>query len=204
MIVSRLGGQAAPRTGHVSSELRLIRIPGFERLSRFFAAVSRDPSSRFPSLHLLHQVSQFQFTESTRSLPMFFSSSISRWKSNRVARLRKMAPRGEQGNPFSFPYVCVCVCVCVCWIRTHGEMLDLWRISVLQPDEAILSREDPEHLHLPRMEDFLVLFEGYIFDVGYHLLVNNSWGYWWNDGYFFFFFRNFIMDYEFFLMWFKK
>lgn len=111
MIVSRSGGQAAPRTGHVSSELRLIRIPGFERLSRFFAAVSRDPSSRFPSLHLLHQVSQFQFTGSTRSLPMFFSSSISRWKSNRVARLRKMAPRGEQGNPFSFPCVCMCVCV---------------------------------------------------------------------------------------------
>lgn len=89
----------------------LIRIPGFERLSRFFAAVSRDPSSRFPSLHLLHQVSQFQFTGSTRSLPIFrcffpraFPSEI---ESSRAAEKNGSSGRAEK--PFLVP-LCVCMC----------------------------------------------------------------------------------------------
>lgn len=90
----------------------LIRIPGFERLSRFFAAVSRDPSSRFPSLHLLHQVSQFQFTGSTRSLPIlpcFFPRAFpGEIESSRAAEKNGSSGRAEK--PFLVP-LCVCMCV---------------------------------------------------------------------------------------------
>lgn len=90
----------------------LIRIPGFERLSRFFAAVSRDPSSRFPSLHLLHQVSQFQFTGSTRSLPIlrcFFPRAFpGEIESSRAAEKNGSSGRAEK--PFLVP-LCTCMCV---------------------------------------------------------------------------------------------
>lgn len=90
----------------------LIRIPGFERLSRFFAAVSRDPSSRFPSLHLLHQVSQFQFTGSTRSLPIlrcFFPRAFpGEIESSRAAEKNGSSGRAEK--PFLVP-LCACMCV---------------------------------------------------------------------------------------------
>lgn len=90
----------------------LIRIPGFERFSRFFAAVSRDPSSRFPSLHLLHQVSQFQFTGSTRSLPIlpcFFPRAFpGEIESSRAAEKNGSSGRAEK--PFLVP-LCVCMCV---------------------------------------------------------------------------------------------
>lgn len=90
----------------------LIRIPGFERFSRFFAAVSRDPSSRFPSLHLLHQVSQFQFTGSTRSLPIlrcFFPRAFpGEIESSRAAEKNGSSGRAEK--PFLVP-LCACMCV---------------------------------------------------------------------------------------------
>lgn len=107
----------------------LIRIPGFERFSRFFAAVSRDPSSRFPSLHLLHQVSQFQFTGSTRSLPIlrcFFPRAFpGEIESSRAAEKNGSSGRAEK--PFLVP---LCACMCVLDSRAWWDARSLKNFSL--------------------------------------------------------------------------
>lgn len=91
-----------------------------------------------------------------------------------------MAPRGEQRNPFSFSCVCVraCVYVCVCVGFAHMVRYSIFE-EFQSPNRMRLffHTKIREHLHLPRNGRFLWFYSRDTFDVGYHLLVNNSWGF---------------------------
>lgn len=131
-----------------------------------------------PFLHVSYPVSIYRIHQESSDFPCFFPRAFpGEIESSRAAEKNGSSGRAEK--PFFVLLcmrACVCVCVCVCVGFAHMVRYSIFE-EFQSPNRMRLffHTKIREHLHLPRNGRFLWFYSRDTFDVGYHLLVNNSW-----------------------------